>query len=105
MSDQNNGLQLDVRYGQQAALYASQFLINAGGEEVTLDCSSGVETTNNQTVVPIHTRLAMSWGAAERLHSLLQQALEQRTKGSSLVPAPYIRNDAAKLPSFGDTHV
>lgn len=104
MQNEQQNLQLDVRYGQQASLYTSQFLINAGAEEITLDCSSGVDTANGNTVVPIHTRLSMSWQAAERLHSLLHQALSQRSKGSP-VPTPHIRTNAAKLPSFGDANV
>ena len=104
MTNKKKDIQLDVRYGQQPAFYSSQFLINAGAEEVTLDCSSGVDTSGDKTIVPVHTRLSMSWAAAERLHSLLDQALKQRSKSSS-VPAPHIRSDAAKLPSFGDVNV
>ena len=100
-----NSLNLDVRFDQQAALYASQFMLNAGVEEVTLDCSSGVEVVGDQTIVPVHTRLALSWGAVERLHSLLHQTLAQRNKTGVPIPAPHIRNDAAKLPSFGETNV
>jgi len=100
-----NELNLDVRYGQQAALYTSQFMLNAGVEEVTLECSSGIEVIGEQTMVPVHTRLALSWGAVERLHSLLQQTLDQRNNSGPPIPTPHIRNNAAKLPSFGETNV
>lgn len=107
MADRNNAseLNLDVRYGQQAALYTSQFMLNAGTEEVTLDCSSGIDVVGEQTMVPVHTRLAMSWGAVERLQSLLHQTLEQRKNSGAPIPTPHIRHDAAKLPSFGETNV
>ena len=100
MSKQNENVELDVQYGRKPALYSSQFLINAGAEELTLDCSSTVEVTGGKTVVPVHTRLALSWGAAERLHALLEQALTQRSNPT--IPAPHIRHDAAKLPTFGE---
>ncbi len=100
-----DALSLDVRYGQQAALYSSQFMLNAGVEEVTLECSSGIEVTDDQTVVPVHTRLAMTWGGVERLHALLKETLDQRAKSGAPIPSPHIRNDAAKLPSFGETNV
>lgn len=97
----------DIRHGQQPALYTSQFMVNAGVEEVTLDCMSAVEHTDDgATIVPVHTKLALSWGAAERLSKLLNEALAQRPSGGSHVPAPHIRSDAAaKLPSFGETNV
>lgn len=100
MSQQNKPTQLDVQYGRPPVLYSSQFLINANAEELVLDCSSGVDVADDKTVVPVHTRLALSWGAAERLHSLLTQALSQHSRAP--VPSPHIRTDAAKLPAFGD---
>lgn len=99
MSQNSEALPLDVQYGRPASLYASQFLINAKAEELTLDCSSGVEQTAGATVVPVHTRLALSWEAAQRLHSLLSQALQQRA-GESNVPAAHFRRDDAQLPAF-----
>lgn len=107
MSMKSPEKKLEVRYGQQPALYTSQFMINAAAEEVTLDCMSGVETNaTGDTVVPVHTKLAMSWGAAQRLATLLNQALEQRPKADGPpIPAPHIRTNAAKLPSFGEANV
>ena len=98
---------LDVRYGQQPALYTSQFMINAGAEEVALDCMSGVEANAaGDMVAPVHTKLAMSWAAAQRLATLLNQALERRpTSSGPPIPAPHIRMNAAKLPSFGEANV
>ena len=105
MPQRNTKQKLDIRYGQQPALYTSQFMINAGVEEVTLDCMSGVEAgVTGNTVVPVHTKLALSWGAAERLASLLNQALAQRPKSGAPIPAPHIPVNAAKLPSFGESN-
>ena len=105
MSTQNRNNQLDVLYGQQPALYTSQFMVNAGVEELVLDCMSGVDPMEDgTTVVPVHTKLALSWGAVERLSKLLNEAIEQRPDHGNHVPAPHIRTDAAKLPSFGETN-
>jgi|GEM_PF-3241255 len=75
--------QVEVRYGQSPALYVNQFVIAAGDEQVLLDCSSGVEQARDaeRAVLPVHTRLALSWGAVERLAGLLQQVLTQRRAG------------------------
>lgn len=106
MSTQDTPNQFDIRYGQQPALYTSQFMVNAGVEEIILDCMSSVEhKADGGTIVPVHTKLALSWGAAERLAQLLNDALAQRPAGGTHVPAPHIRSDAAKLPSFGETNV
>ena len=108
-SSDPQGAQFDVRYGQQPTLYASQFLLSAGVEALILDCSSGIDAQlSTAPVVPVHTRLALSWGAVERLTSLLQQALNQRRKNvpdanSAPVGAASL-DDAAKLPSVGNTH-
>jgi hypothetical protein len=101
--------QVQVQYEQRTAVYASQFVINAGEDELVLDCSSGVvlEAADATPQLPIHTRLAMSWGAARKLSKLLEQALRQHAEsasGNSLGsatggPAPY-----AKLPTMPLTH-
>ncbi len=106
MSGQNStspSQNLDIRYDQSAALYTSQFMVRAGDEEVSLDCISSVETNSTgATVVPVHTQLALSWGAVERLASLLNEALAERHRENAAVPSPHFSSDAAKLPSFGD---
>lgn len=107
MSREDQSSELDVRYNEQAALYTSQFMIHAGEEDVAIDCISRVEAASEgKTVVPVHTKLALSWGAVERLASLLNDALEQRdTTAQKHVPTPHIALDAAKLPSFGEAGV
>ena len=107
MSDQESthapNQNLDIRYDQSPALYTSQFMVRAGDEEVSLDCISSVDTNpQGATVVPVHTQLALSWGAVERLASLLNEALAERHRTDVPVPSPHFSSDAAKLPSFGD---
>jgi hypothetical protein len=103
--------QVEVRYGQSPALYVNQFVIAAGDEQVLLDCSSGVEQAHDaeRAVLPVHTRLALSWGAVERLAGLLQQVLTQRRAGPAGVdprgrPLPPLATpDLACLPALEDT--
>ena len=104
---------IEVQYEQRSALYASQFVLNGAEEELVLDCSPGVviESPEARPVMPIHTRLAMSWGAAKKLAVLLQKALAQHaadataagatvpTADGSPAPAKY-----AKLPAIEATH-
>ena len=98
---------LDVRYNEQPALYTSQFMIHAGDEDVALDCISHVDPmADGTTIVPVHTKLALSWGAVERLAGILNDALEQRGSADRKhIPAPHISGGTAKLPSFGEAGV
>ncbi|NJO15743.1 MAG: hypothetical protein HC877_08340 [Thioploca sp.] len=69
--------QPQLRYEQTSALYASQFVISATGEEVIINFSSGTltEPNNGETYLPIHTRIALSVSGARKLVNLLNQAL------------------------------
>ena len=96
---------MDVRYDQKPALYTNQFMIHSGPEDIILDCVSGLEVRAGRTLFPVHTKLALSWGAAERLHSLLSETLQQRPQPGGAIPAPHLANRAAKLPAFGDPSV
>jgi len=99
--------QLDIRYNESPALYTSQFMIHAGDEDVALDCISRVDpASDGRTIVPVHTKLALSWGAVERLAAMLNDALEQRkSPDQKHIPAPHISGGTAKLPSFGEAGV
>jgi hypothetical protein len=69
---------LQVRYDTTNAQYASHFMMNTTADELYLDLSSGLirDPANGGTsIMPIHTRLVLSPGAARRLYSLLGQAL------------------------------
>ncbi len=68
-------------YSNHNLLYTSQFIAAAGEEEVILDCGAAVVAAGSEgsaDQLPIHTRLALPWSAAERLHSLLGQLLRSR---------------------------
>ncbi len=82
---ENQTRQVRIRYAETSALYASQFLVNATGEDVVLSFSSGYlsDPASGETLLPVHTRIAMSVAGARRLHALLDQIL----KGPSDAPA------------------
>ncbi len=69
--------QLQIRYEQTTALYASQFVISATGEEVIINFSSGnmPDPTTGNTYLPVHTRIALSSTGARKLANLINQAL------------------------------
>lgn len=69
--------QPQLRYEQTSALYASQFVISATGDEVIINFSSGTltDSNNGETYLPIHTRIALSASGARKLVNLLNQAL------------------------------
>ena len=85
---------MEIQYDQRTALYASQFIINGADDELVLDCSSGVllDAPNGKVLMPVHTRLAMSWGAARRLVTLLHQAIDNHDA---------TQNDNASAPTAG----
>lgn len=80
MSDKPAQQQIKVRYNETSALYASQFIINTTQEDVTLNFSSGplTDPASGETILPIHTRIAMSVGAVRRLHNVLGSILKQQ---------------------------
>ena len=101
--DQKNS-NLEIQYNQQPALYMSQFILSAGENEVMLDCSSGVDalpSAGEQGGLPIHTRLALPWGTAERLANLLTQLISQKDEAIRKVSPPSTPTPTfAKLPTF-----
>lgn len=70
--------QVKVRYAETSALYASQVLVNATGEDIILNFSSGYmsDPSSGQTLLPVHTRIAMTAAGARRLQALLDQVLK-----------------------------
>ncbi len=80
MSNTNESQKAEIRvkYDVSVATYASQALVQAGNEEVFLDFSSGIVTdANGARVMPIHSRIALSHGAAQRLLNALAQTLQR----------------------------
>ncbi len=79
-----------------APRYSSQFLAQSSSEELILDCAAaGLE--GPQSTWNVHTRLALSWPAAQRLQALLERALAGHT-GRAGDP------HTARLPGLGNRH-
>lgn len=88
-----------VKYEELSAVYASQVILNSTGEELFLDFSSGVITdpASKESLLPIHTRIAMSGSGARRLLTALQQLLNRSDSSS---PTPVAGTDQAALPKI-----
>ncbi len=71
--------QIQVKYTETSALYASQFLINSTEEDITIGFSSGYlsDPGSKETLLPIHTRIGMTLQGARRLHGLLSKILQE----------------------------
>jgi len=75
--------QLRIKYDQSMASYASQALVQATAEEVIIDFSSGIiqdPSGQGGAVMPIHTRIAMSHAAAQRLLGALTQTFQKQAE-------------------------
>ena len=95
--EQKNQQQVKVRYNETSALFASQFIVNTSAEDVTINFSSGPigDPASGDTILPIHTRMAMTREGARRLHSVLSNILGiSENKGK--IPA----NAQAKIPDI-----
>ncbi len=88
-------VRLKVKYDELKALYASQAIVNCNGEEIFLDFSSGIlaDPSSGDSLLPIHTRIAMTPQGAGRLIQALQQALTG--KGA---PVKNDSTDSSSLP-------
>lgn len=75
-----------VKYETLSALYASQSIVNATGDEVIVDFASGPIPGNGEQVLPIHTRIAMSPAAAKRLADLLLRACGEAGQDEARLP-------------------
>ena len=80
LSENKYSQQLKLRYEQTSALYASQFVITANGDEVIVNFSSGSlpDSANGDSILPIHTRIALSANGAKKLANLINQALSAK---------------------------
>jgi len=89
--------QIKVRYNETSALYASQFILNTSDEDITINFSSGPmsDPAGNETILPVHTRIAMSKQGAVRLYKILAQVLSEQKKKKA---AP--ETSQAKLPKL-----
>ena len=75
---QQQQIPLQVKYEDMTARYANHVLLNTGQEELYLDFSSGIVTDRGAgvSVMPIHTRIAMTPAGVVRLWQLLGQAVK-----------------------------
>jgi len=90
-----NPVKIQVKYEDMTARYANQIVLTTGQEEVFLDFSSGIipDQAGGTSVMPIHTRIAMTPNALRRFHHMLTQlyakAQEQQPAAAAPVaPAP-----------------
>ena len=69
---------LQIRYEDMTARYANHVLLNTGQEELYLDFTSGIimDRAAGASVMPIHTRIAMTPAGVVRLWQLLGQAVK-----------------------------
>jgi hypothetical protein len=92
MSNQDNNTtqqQVRVRYNETSALFASQFIVNTSAEDVIINFSSGPLTDpgGGDTMLPVHTRIAMTREGARRLHAVLTNILAPAREGEEKIPA------------------
>ena len=79
---------LQLRYDDHTARYANHALVSVGGEEVYLDFTSGIVSDRpGSSVMPIHTRIAMTPSGVARLAQLLAQTV-QRFQVVQVQPPP-----------------
>jgi hypothetical protein len=78
--------QIQVKYEDLTARYSNHVLLNTGQEELYLDFSSGIVTDRGAgvSIMPIHTRIAMTPAGVVRLWQLLGQAV----KNFQVIPNP-----------------
>jgi|SRR5436190_17218966 len=76
---QQQQLALQVKYEDMTARYANHVLVNSGQEELYLDFSSGlvIDRAAGVSVMPIHTRIAMTPAGVVRLWQLLGQTVQK----------------------------
>ena len=88
MAEETGKQQIKIRYSETSALYASQFIVNTSGEDITINFSSGplTDPASNETILPVHTRMAMTINGARRLHDVLGNILEKQASSASDIP-------------------
>ncbi|MEY5011301.1 MAG: hypothetical protein RLZZ253_2440 [Verrucomicrobiota bacterium] len=68
---------IQIRYEDFTARFANHALVSVGNEEVYLDFTSGIIPDRpGQSVMPIHTRIAMTPSGVVRLAQLLAQTVQ-----------------------------
>lgn len=81
-------INLQIRYDDLTARYSNHALVSVGNEEVYLDFTSGIVADRpGVSVMPIHTRIAMTPSGVVRLTQLLAQTV-QRFQVVQVQPPP-----------------
>ncbi len=81
-------INLQIRYDDLTARYSNHALVSVGNEEVYLDFTSGIVADRpGVSVLPIHTRIAMTPSGVVRLAQLLAQTV-QRFQVVQVQPPP-----------------
>ena len=77
---EKNSEQVVVRYNETTSLFASQFILNTSSDDVTISFSSGplADPSGNGTILPVHSRIAMTRDGARRLHEILGSVLVEK---------------------------
>jgi hypothetical protein len=90
--NQQQQVNLQVRYDDMNARYANQVLLNTTAEECYLDFSPGVvmnQAAGGGAVLPIHTRIVMTPTGMLRLYQAIGQALQNyQIVQTNPAPAP-----------------
>jgi hypothetical protein len=96
--------QVKVRHGESPTGFASQFLVQSTDEDITIHFSSGFisDPVARESVLPIHTRIAMTLPAAARLHALLGQVLAGKAAARGAARAKVPEAAKAQFPKVND---
>ena len=89
-------VKIQVKYEDMTARYANHVLLNTGQEELYLDFTSGIviDRAAGVSVMPIHTRIAMTPSGVVRLWQLLGQAVQN----FQVIQAPQQQQPQAPTP-------
>ena len=72
-----NSLKVSVKYEQLSAQFSNHVILNTTQEEVFLDFSTGAisDPATRESIIAVHTRMAMTHAGARRLAKLILQTL------------------------------
>lgn len=72
-------LPMEIRYDKRAPVRAQEFVLNSFTDQLLLDCASGVARAadGSKSIMPVHTRIAMTWKTAQRLSRVLNKAIQE----------------------------
>jgi hypothetical protein len=91
-----------IRYEETQALYASQFMINASDEDIIINFSSGhiSDPNTGESIMPIHTRIALTPSATIRLVNTLTQVINNMQQTQQVKASEPNQEHEAGLPKI-----